>query len=110
MTFAWLRSATPSGTASLSTATTSTRPGMGGMALPGTGTTAGMFTPPSSSPSGSARAPAIGRAFFRPQPSAVKGAWKPGSSGVPPETASTVPVSITSWMRHMYHMPCAKCG
>jgi len=32
------------------------------------------------------------------------------AAAVPPLTWSTVPFSNTSWCRHMYHMPIAKCG
>ena len=77
--------------------------------LPGIGTMAGIGTPSGSSPSGSARAPTAGL----PLRSAKGSVWKAGpglSTSAAPVTASTVPVSNTSWMRMWYHMPCAKCG
>ncbi|MCY1425558.1 hypothetical protein D9M71_413480 [compost metagenome] len=84
--------------------TTLTLPGMGGMALPGSGTMAGIGVPAMISPSGRARAPGAGR----PLRSSKGFLWKPSSPSS--DTARRVPSSNTSWMRHMPHMPWAKCG
>ncbi|MCY1294697.1 hypothetical protein D9M68_271790 [compost metagenome] len=84
--------------------TTLTLPGIGGSALPGSGTMAGIGVPAMISPSGSARAPGAGRPLRR----ANGVSWKPSSPSW--ETASLVPSSNTSCTRHMAHMPWAKCG
>ena len=82
-------------------ALTVTRPGTTAIALPGSGMIACIGAPKTTSPSGSARAPAAGVPSFRPQ----RVVWKPV-----PLTWSLVPASNTSCWRHMYHMPIAKCG
>ncbi|MNP65384.1 hypothetical protein D3C76_1609690 [compost metagenome] len=74
------------------------------MALPGSGTMAGIGVPATISPSGNARAPGAGRPLRR----ANGTLWKPSAPWA--ETASLVPSSNTSWTRHMFHMPWAKCG
>ena len=62
--------------------------GIGAIASPGIGTSAGIGVPAMISGSGSAREPGAGRPF----------------------TSSSVPASKTSWIRHIDHIPCAKCG
>ncbi|MCY1409300.1 hypothetical protein D9M71_246470 [compost metagenome] len=97
-------SSSPATRRSPSFGTTVTLPGIGGMALPGSGTMAGIGVPATISPSGNARAPGAGRPLRR-----AKGTlWKPSAPWA--ETASLVPSSNTSWTRHMFHMPWAKCG
>ncbi|MNZ65917.1 hypothetical protein D3C78_841180 [compost metagenome] len=84
--------------------TTVTAPGIGAIALPGSGTIAGIGVPATISPSGRARALAAGRPLRR----ANGWLWKPF---VPcSETSRRVPSSNTSWTRHSDHMPWAKCG
>ena len=105
------RATLPSGVLSgASLGTMATAPGMGAMALPGSGTRAGMGVPTTISPSGRERARAAvapGKAIAAGVPSwSAKGvAWN-----APALTASGVPASNTSWLRQSSHIPCAKCG
>jgi len=74
--------------------TTSTCPGIGGIGLPGSGTTAGIGVPAAISPSGSARDHRNGAGFPLRRPNGA--AWKPIVLSAVTDTASGVPGSKTS--------------
>ncbi len=65
-----------------------TEDGIGAMGSVGIGTRAGVGVPALISPSGSARVPETGIPF----------------------ASNCEPSSNVSWVRHMAHMPAAKCG
>ena len=68
--------------------------GSGGSARPGSGTTAGEGDPPANSASGRLR-----QRGLLVGPAGLAGSYIPA-----------MPSSKLSWVRHIAHMPCAKCG